>query len=60
MDFILERAKAFAALLAVGLVPVIIKAAEAASSFDIPASWEAWLLAAVTGLIVHQVPNKKL
>lgn len=58
MDWILQRAKAFAAALAVGIVPVIISAAEKASGFDIPASWEAWLLLAVTGLVVHQTPNK--
>jgi hypothetical protein len=58
MNFILERAKAFVAAFAVGLVPVIIKAFETASGFDIPASWEATLLVAVTGLLVHQVPNK--
>jgi hypothetical protein len=59
MDFILSRAKAFIAALAVGVVPVVISAAESASGFDIPASWEAWLLMLVTGLAVYQVPNKK-
>jgi hypothetical protein len=58
MDWILQRAKAFAAALAVGVVPVIISAAEKATGFDIPASWEAWVLLAVTGLVVHQTPNK--
>lgn len=58
MDWILQRAKAFASVLAVGIVPVLITAAESASGFDIPASWEAWLLALVTGLVVHQTPNK--
>ncbi len=58
MDWILQRAKAFAATLAVGLVPVVIAAIEKATTFDIPTSWEAWALALVTGLVVHQVPNK--
>ena len=58
MDWILQRAKAFVAALAVGIVPVIITAAETATGFDIPASWEAWILLAVTGLVVHQTPNK--
>lgn len=58
MDFLLQRAKAFAAAFATGLVPVFISAIEKASGFDIPGSWEAWLLIAVTGLVVHQVPNK--
>lgn len=58
MEWILQRAKAFVAAVAVGIVPVVIKAAETASGFDIPASWEGWLLLAVTGLVVHQTPNK--
>ncbi len=58
MDWILQRAKAFVAALSVGLVPVVIHATETASGFDIPASWETWLLLAVTGLVVHQTPNK--
>ena len=58
MDWILQRAKAFAAAVATGLVPVIIGAFEKASGFDIPASWEAWALAAVAGLFVYAVPNK--
>jgi Mn2+/Fe2+ NRAMP family transporter len=58
MNFILERAKAFVAAIAVGLVPVIIKAFETSSSFDIPPTWEAAIMVFVTGLLVHQVPNK--
>lgn len=58
MDWFLQRAKAFVAALAVGIVPVLISALESASGFDIPSSWEGWLLLAVTGLVVHQVPNK--
>ena len=58
MDWILQRAKAFAGALAVGFVPVAIKAFETASGFDIPASWETWLMTAVTGLLVYAVPNK--
>ncbi len=58
MNFFLERLKAFAAAFAVAVVPALITAAEKASGFDIPVSWEAWLLAAVTGLFVYAVPNK--
>ncbi len=60
MDFILQRAKAFAAVFATGMVPVLVKAVEQASGFDVPATWEAWILVTVTGLVVHQVPNKKI
>jgi hypothetical protein len=58
MDFILQRAKAFVAAIAVGIVPLLISSFEVATKFDVPASWEAWLLLTVTGLVVHQVPNK--
>jgi hypothetical protein len=58
MDWVLQRAKAFIAAVAVGVVPVIISAAEKASGFDIPATWEAWLLLMVTGLTVYATPNK--
>jgi hypothetical protein len=58
MDFILQRAKAAAAILAAGIGPLLIKAVETASGFDVPTSWELWLTALLTGLIVHQVPNK--
>lgn len=59
MNFILERLKAFAAAFAVAIVPALITATETATGFDIPASWEAWIMVAVTGLFVHAVPNKK-
>ena len=59
MDWILERAKAFVATLAAGIAPVIIAALEKSFGFDIPASWEFAIIAAITGLFVHQVPNKK-
>ena len=58
MDFILQRAKMFAGAFAAGIVPVAIKAFETASTFDIPATWEAAILVFVTGLFVHQTPNK--
>ena len=58
MNFFLERLKAFGAAFAVAVVPALIGAAETASGFDIPASWEAWIMVAITGLVVHQVPNK--
>ena len=58
MDWILQRAKAFAGALAVAFVPAVITAFEKSFGFDVPASWEAWALAAVTGLFVYAVPNK--
>ena len=58
MTWILERAKAFVAVLAAGIAPVLIQATETATGFDIPATWELAFVAFVTGLVVHQVPNK--
>lgn len=60
MDFILQRAKAFVGAVGAGSVPVVIVAFEKSFGFDVPTSWEVWILTAVTGLIVHQVPNKKV
>ena len=59
MDWILERAKAFVAAIVTGMVPVIISAAETASGFDVPATWEATILSFVAGYLVYLVPNKK-
>lgn len=58
MDFILERAKAAAGFFMAGLAPLLIHTVETATSFDIPATWEAAIVMFLTGLVVHQVPNK--
>ena len=58
MNFILERAKAAMGFFMAGLAPLLIKTFEQASSFDIPATWEAAITMFLVGLVVHQVPNK--
>jgi hypothetical protein len=58
MDWILGRAKAFAALAIPGIVTAIMQAFEGASGLDIPGTWELFILSTVTGLFVYQVPNK--
>lgn len=73
MDWILQRAKAFAAVLVSALVVAIIKTIEAHFGVDIPVGIETYVAdffknifspeaiatAAATGIAVHQVPNKK-
>jgi hypothetical protein len=62
-EFIAARLKAFAAALIVGALPVVIKAFETSTGFDIPGSWEiswqtlvqAWL----AGLGVNYIANVK-
>jgi hypothetical protein len=54
--FVAARFKAFFGALAVGVTPVAIKAFEA-NFFDIPAAWEAWLVAAVGGIVVNFAVN---
>ncbi len=56
-DFVAFRFKAFFGALAVGVTPVVIKAFEA-NIFDIPPAWEAWIIAAVGGLVVNYAVNK--
>lgn len=58
MDFIAERAKAFAAAAITGVVQALIVAVETTFKFDIPITYEAMILSAIAGLIVYQVPNK--
>lgn len=60
MDFVLSRLKAFAALAVPGITTAIMQAFEQSTGFDIPTSWELLVLSAVTGLVVHQVPNKQI
>lgn len=61
--FIAFRLKAAAAVLIVGLFPVFIQAAEAATGFDIPGKWETewnqWILAWLAGLGVNYADNVK-
>lgn len=59
MDFLLQRAKAFVAVLMAGLVPVAIGAFESAVGVSIPPDWKITITAFVTGLVVHTVPNAK-
>lgn len=59
MDWFLQRAKAFAAVAAPLVTAAVLKGVEAASGFDIPNDWELSIISIVTGLTVHQVPNKK-
>lgn len=58
MDFFLARLKAFVAIIVPGIATAVISGIEKASGFDIPASWELLILSAVTGIVVHQTPNK--
>lgn len=62
MDWFLQRAKAFAGAFAAGTVTVAIKSFETSFGFDVPSDIEAWIIggvtAVITGLVVHQVPNK--
>lgn len=62
MDWFLQRAKAFAGAFAAGAITVAIKSFETSFGFDVPSELEAWLIAGVTaivtGVVVHQVPNK--
>ena len=58
MSFFLARLKAAAAVLVAGLGPLLIKTAEAGTGFDIPATWEAWLIAFLAGIAVNYTTNK--
>ena len=59
MEFLLQRAKAVFAVIVAGLAPLLIAAVETGTGFDVPVSWELALTALLTGLVVHQVPNKR-
>lgn len=59
MDWILQRAKAFAAVATPPITAAVLKGIEAATGFDIPTDWELGIISFVTGAVVHQVPNKK-
>jgi predicted lysophospholipase L1 biosynthesis ABC-type transport system permease subunit len=61
MEWLLQRLKALAAALVPLIVAAIMKGIEQVFSIDIPADWEAWILAAasslVGGIAVHSTPN---
>ncbi len=56
-NFFIQRLKAFGAALVAGIGPIVIKAVESGFSFDIPASWEAWIVAFFAGLAVNYISN---
>lgn len=58
MNFILERMKAWMAALIPAVATAAIKATEQSLGFDIPIEWEVMVIGFLTGLVVHQVPNK--
>lgn len=58
MDWVLERAKAFVAVVTPLIVAALLKGLEQVTGFDIPNDIELAIIAAATGLFVHQVPNK--
>jgi hypothetical protein len=57
-NFILQRAKAVVAVGAPLVTGAVIKAIEQGIGIDIPNDIEVYIIAGVTGLFVHQVPNK--
>lgn len=59
MDWILQRAKAFMGLAVPAIAAALIKAFEQSTGFDVPTDWEVGIISIVTGLVVHQVPNKQ-
>lgn len=58
---IAKRLKVAAAVLVVGMVPVVIKALESATGFDIPGVWEQswndWVIAILAGVGVNYTDN---
>jgi hypothetical protein len=60
MDWFLARMKAWAAVAIPALTATIMKTFEQAMGFDIPTELEVIVISFVTGLVVHQVPNKQV
>lgn len=54
----LERLKAFVAVVTPLVTAAVIKGVESATGFDIPTDIELSVIAAATGIVVHQTPNK--
>jgi uncharacterized membrane protein len=57
-QWLLERAKAFAAAFAAGLVSAAIKAVETTFDIDIGIETETMLISAVSGIVTYAIPNK--
>jgi len=57
-QWLLERAKAFAAAFAAGLVSAAIKAVETTFDIDIGMETEAMLISAAAGALTYFIPNK--
>lgn len=55
--FILARLKAFAALVAVPVATAVVHGAVQAFGIPIDVTTQGAIIALVTGLVVHQVPN---
>lgn len=58
LDWILQRAKAVMGFAIPAVTGAIIKSVEQGFGFDIPADVELGIIAFLTGLFVHQTPNK--
>ena len=58
MDWVLQRAKAVVGFAIPAVAAALIKAIEQGTGFDIPTEWELGIISAVTGIFVHQTPNK--
>jgi hypothetical protein len=58
MDWFLARMKAWMAIAVPALATTIMKSFEQAMGFDIPTEIEVIIVSFLTGLVVHQVPNK--
>jgi hypothetical protein len=56
--WVLQRNKAFLGAAAAGVILALIKAFETSYGIDVSATWEASILATVTGLFIERVPNK--
>ena len=58
MNWFLERAKAFVAVVTPLITAALLKGVEQVTGFDIPNDLELAIIAGATGLVVHQTPNK--
>lgn len=58
MDWFLQRMKAWVAIAVPAISATVIKTVEQAMGFDIPGEIEVMIISFLTGLVVHQVPNK--
>lgn len=58
VDWVFSRSKAFIGAASVAVLTTLIKTFETTYGVDVPATWEAAILAAVAGLLIERVPNK--